>query len=97
MAIKQSLEENKDFILESLPTQELKDQFLKEMEKAPTEVVKPSLEEQIKEAEVSEFATADRYEGIKKALENQKPTPKLSVDEEKAAIEEGLKNPPKPA
>ena len=94
MAIKQSLEANKDFILESLPTEELKQEFLKELDKAPEEVPSPSLEDQVKEAQAPDHVSEDMYEGIKKQLEAYKPV-RLSEAEEKAAIEEGLKNPPK--
>ena len=94
MAIKQSLEANKDFILASLPTEELKQEFLKELEKAPEEVQADSLEVQVKEAQAPDHVGEDMYEGIKKELESYKPV-KLSEAEEKAAIEEALKNPPK--
>lgn len=95
MAIKQSLEENKSFILDALPTQELKDEFLKSLESAPEKVEQPSLEEQVKEAEAPDYVTKEMYAGIKKELSDMKPLPKMTEAEEKAAIEEGLKNPPK--
>ncbi|PWL29065.1 hypothetical protein [uncultured Roseivirga sp.] len=95
MAIKQSLEANKNFILDSLPTQELKDDFLKSLENAPESVEAPSVEQQVKEAEAPDYVTEEMYAGIKTELENMKPVPKMTPEEEKAAIEEGLKNPPK--
>ncbi|MHA7102301.1 hypothetical protein [Roseivirga pacifica] len=95
MAIKQSLEANKQFILDSLPTQELKDEFLKNLESAPETVAQPSVEEQIKEAEAPDYVTEEMYAGIKKELTDMTPVPKMTPEEEKAAIEEGLKNPPK--
>lgn len=94
MSIKQSLIENKSFILESLPTQELKDQFLKDLDSAPDKAENASLEDQVKEAQAPEHVSEELYDGIKKELENYKPT-KLSPEEEKAEIEKGLKNPPK--
>lgn len=94
MAIKQSLEENKQFILDSLPTQELKDDFLKNLQDAPEQVETPSVEQQVKEAEAPEHVPEDLYSDIKKELENYKPAPQMSSEEEKAAIEEALKNPP---
>lgn len=95
MSIKQSLVENKSFILESLPTQELKDQFLKNMESAPDKVEPTNLADQIKEARAPDHVKEELYDGIKKELESYKPAPKMTPEEEKAEIEMGLKNPPK--
>ncbi|WP_420387570.1 hypothetical protein [Roseivirga sp.] len=95
MAIKQSLEENKQFILDSLPTQELKDQFLKNLQDAPEQTEAPTVEQQVKEAEAPKYVPEDLYSDIKKEIENYKPAPKMTSEEEKAVIEEALKNPPK--
>lgn len=95
MAIKQSLEANKSFILDSLPTQELKDDFLKNLENAPETLETPSIEQQVKEAEAPDHVSEDMYAGIKKEIEGYKPAPKMTPEEEKAAIAEALKNPPK--
>lgn len=94
MAIKQSLETNKDFILKSLPTEELKQEFLKVLEKAPESVQSASLDEQVKEAQAPDHVGEELYDGIKKELESYRPV-KSSEEEEKAAIAEALKNPPK--
>ncbi|GHE67578.1 MULTISPECIES: hypothetical protein [Roseivirga] len=92
MAIKQSLIENKSFILESLPTQELKDEFLKSLENAPDKVASPSVEDQLKEAQAPEHVGEELYDSIKKELENYKPAAPMSKEDEKKAIEEELKH-----
>jgi len=93
MAMKESLMDNKDFILESLPTQELKDDFLASLDKVE-EPAPTSTAEAIAEAQAPDYVGEDLYEGIKKELENMQPIPKMTAAEEKAAIEEGLKNVP---
>ncbi len=94
MAIKESLMENKDFILESLPTQELKDEFLASLENVEEQPGAVSIEEAVAEAQSPDHVTEDMYEGIKKELENMKSAPRLTPEEEKAAIEAELKNVP---
>lgn len=96
MAIKESLTENKDFILESLPTQELKDEFLASLDNVEEQSSAPSTEEAVAEAQAPDHVTEDMYEGIKNELESMKPAERMSADEEKAAIEEALKNVPTP-
>lgn len=93
MAVKESLEENKQFILDSLPTQELKDEFLAELGKIE-EPAPPSVEEQVAEAEAPSYVEKGMYGDIKKELENHKPVAPMSKKEEKAAIEAELKNVP---
>lgn len=93
MALKESLEENKQFILDSLPTQELKDEFLASLDKVE-EPVAPSTEEQIAEAQAPDHVGEELYEGVKKEISEAKPTPKMTEEEEKAAIEAELKNVP---
>lgn len=93
MAIKQSLEDNKQFILDRLPTQELKDEFLADLEKVE-EITPPSVEEQVAEAQAPHYVSEDMYEEVKKELENQETIKPMSEDEEKAAIEAELKNVP---
>lgn len=95
MAIKQSLEANKSFILDSLPTQELKEEFLKSLESAPETIAVPSTKQQIEDAEASSYISKDMYADVKKEIDGYKPVPKMTPEEEKAAIEEALKNPPK--
>ncbi|MEQ8909602.1 MAG: hypothetical protein RIC95_10450 [Vicingaceae bacterium] len=95
MSVKQSLEENKQHILDSLPTQELKDQFLAELDKADETPLKPSLDEQIKEAQAPDHISKDMYDSVKAEVEKAQETPKMSKEEEEAAIQEALKNPPK--
>lgn len=95
MSVKKSMLENKNHILESLPTQELKDAFLNDLEKME-EPQKPSLDEQLKQAQAPEHVSEELYDGIKKELEQaQKSTSKMSKDEEEREIEKALKNPPK--
>lgn len=93
MSIKQSLLDNKDEILGNLPTQELKDAFLADLEKAE-EVVKPSVDELLKEATAPEHVAEELYDGIKAELEAAPKAVRMTAEEEKAAIEEALKNPP---
>jgi len=95
MSVKKSMLENKNHILESLPTQELKDSFLNDLEKME-EPQKPSLDEQLKQAQAPDHVSEELYDGIKKELEQaQKATSKMSKDEEEREIEKALKNPPK--
>ncbi|MBL4707879.1 MAG: hypothetical protein JKY48_05495 [Flavobacteriales bacterium] len=94
MSIKQSMEENKHHILESLPTQELKDAFIADLDKVE-ELVAPSVEELVKEAQSAEHVGEEMYDSIKKEIETGYTEVKMSAEEEKAAIEEELKNPPK--
>lgn len=93
MSLKQSLEENKDHILNSLPTQELKDAFLADLEKAE-DVVTTTIEEQVKNAQEPEHILEGMYDGIKKEIESTVHSIKMTAEEEKAAIAEALKNPP---
>ncbi len=96
MAVKQSLEDNKDFILGTLPTQELKDAFLADLDKVE-EPAAPSVEEQVAEAQAPDHVSEDMYDGIKAEIEAAPPVVKMTEEEEKAAIAEGLKNPPTPS
>ncbi|OEK00289.1 hypothetical protein BFP97_01625 [Roseivirga sp. 4D4] len=93
MALKESLEENKQFILDSLPTQELKDEFLASLDKVE-EPTAPSVDEQIAEAQAPDHVSEELYEAVKKELAAVKPIPKMTEEEEKAAIEESLKHVP---
>jgi RNA polymerase-binding transcription factor DksA len=96
MSVKQSMLENKEHIMNSLPTQELKDAFEKDLEKME-EPKAPSLDEQVKEAQAAEHVSEDMYDGIKKELEEaeKKPAAKMSKEEEEKEIEKALKNVPK--
>lgn len=93
MAIKESLEENKDLILESLPTQELKDEFLASLDKVE-ELTAPSAEEQVAEAQAPDHVSEELYEAVKKEISSATVAPRMTESEEKAAIEEALKNVP---
>jgi hypothetical protein len=92
MSVKQSLVDNKDQILESLPTQELKDAFTAELENFQ-EPVAPSNEELVAEAQAPDHVTEDMYEGVKVGVEEEVPTA-LSDAEVEAAVKEGVDNPP---
>lgn len=94
MSVKASLEENKQHILDSLPTQELKDQFLADLEKAEEPNLKPSLDEQLKEATAPDHISEDMYDAVKKEVEQGQEAIKMSKEEEEEAIKEALKNPP---
>lgn len=94
MAIKESLLDNQDFILESLPTQELKDEFLASIDKVE-EPAALTTAEAVAEAQAPDHVSEDLYEGVKKDLESMKPFAKMTEAEEKAAIEEELKVVPK--
>ena len=93
MSIKKSLTDNKEFILESLPSQELKDQFIADLEKVE-EPAASSIEEQVAEAQAPDHISEDMYEGIKKELESRPAVVPMSKKEEQAAIEEALKDVP---
>ncbi|MBO3698054.1 hypothetical protein [Roseivirga sp. E12] len=93
MAIKESLEENKQIILDSLPTEELKQEFLAGLDKVE-EPAAPSVEEQVAEAQAPDHVSEELYEAVKKEITSFTPPPPMSADEEKAAIEEGLKQVP---
>ncbi len=90
MAIKESLDANKDFILESLPTQELKDEFLASLDKVE-DLVPPTVDEQVAEAQAPDHVSEELYEAVKKELASTTPVPKMTAEEEKAAMEESLK------
>ena len=91
MAIKESLEENKDFILESLPTEELKQEFLKSLKNAEETAV-GSFDEQVSQAQAPEHVTEDMYEAIKKEIEEKPVVSPMSKAEIEAAMEEEVKN-----
>ncbi len=93
MGLKQSLEDNKQFILDSLPTDELKEQFLSNLENVE-ETTAPTAEEQTAEAQAPDHISEEMYDSIKKEIEAAPKQVKMSAEEEKAAIEEALKNPP---
>lgn len=93
MAIKESLEENKQFILESLPTEELKSEFLASLDKVEESTV-ASVEEQVAEAQAPDHVNEELYEAVKKELSSTTAIPRMTESEEKAAIEEALKNVP---
>lgn len=93
MAVKESLEENKQFILDSLPTEDLKNEFLASMDKVE-EPAKPSIEEQVAEAQAPDHVSEELYESVKKEIAASSAMPKMSAEEEKAAIEESLKSVP---
>lgn len=93
MGIKSSLEENKDEILNSLPTQELKDEFLKSLDSVE-ETAAPSVEDQVSEAQAPDHVSEDMYDGIKQELESYTPVAPPSEEEQQAMIDEAMKNPP---
>ena len=90
MPVKESLEENKDFILESLPTDELKQECLASVDKVE-ETAAPSVDDQVAEAQAPDHISEDMYEGIKKEIAEQPSAVKMSEDEVKAAIEQVIK------
>ena len=94
MSLKQSMVDNKDEILNNLPTQELKDEFLANLEKAG-DVKKPSVDEQVKEAQAPDHVSEELYDGIKNELESSQEHTPMSEDEQKAAVEEALKQVPR--
>lgn len=94
MQVKASLEENKDHILASLPTQELKDQFLAELETIEETTLRPTTEEQVKEAQMPEHISEDMYDAIAKEINSTQEVLAMTEEEEKMAIKEALKNPP---
>lgn len=96
MSLKQSLLDNKDQILESLPTQELKDAFIADLDKVK-DAVAPKIEDVIKEAQEPEHIVGEMYDEVKKEIEAGVKSVQMTAEEEKAAIEEALKNPPAPA
>lgn len=91
--IKDSLNENKEAILNSLPTDELKEQFLNSIDHAE-DSSGVSTEEVVAEAIAPDHVSENLYDAVKKEIETYSPTGRMSEDEEKAAIEEALKNPP---
>lgn len=93
MAIKESLLDNQDFILDSLPTQELKDEFLASIDKVE-EPAALTTAEAVAEAQAPDHVSEDLYEGVKNNLESMQPVTKMTEAEEKSAIEEELKNVP---
>lgn len=90
MPVKERLEENKDFILESLPTEELKQEFLASLDQVE-EPSAPSVEEQVAEAQAPDHVSEELYEGIKKEIAERPAPAQMSEDEIKAAIEQGIK------
>lgn len=93
MAIKESLEENKQHILESLPTEELKKEFLASLDNVE-EVSAPSAEEQVAEAQGPDHVSEELYEAVKKEISSATAIPRMTESEEKAAIEEALQDVP---
>ncbi len=89
MSIKQSLEENKEIILEKLPTEELKQEFLASLNNVEQPAV-PTAEEQIKEAEAQPHVEESMYADIQKELTDYKPVAPMTPEEEQAAIEAGV-------
>lgn len=93
MSVKASLEENKDHILESLPTQELKDAFLKELDEFQ-ESEPVSNEELVAQAQAPDHILPEMYEDVKVGVEEEVPGALSDEAEVKAAMEESLKNVP---
>ena len=96
MSLKQSIEDNKQYILDSLQSEELKSEFLASLDKIE-ETSRPTIEEQVAEAQAPDHVSEDMYDGIKKELESTPAFVPMNADEEKAAIEEALKNVPTPS
>lgn len=93
MSVKKSLHENKDFILESLPTQELKDEFLKSLETVE-DPAPPKMEELVAEATAPDHVSEDMYEAVKADVERDDSIKPLEGAELEAAIQENLKQVP---
>ncbi len=92
MSMKQSLIDNKDQILESLPSQELKDAFLKELDtmEDPAPVAEADL---VAQAQEPEHVTEDMYNDAKSHVVEM-PDVNMTQEEIDAAIKAGLDNPP---
>ena len=93
MSMKQSLVDNKDHILESLPTQEMKDEFLASLDSIE-EVEAPSAQQLVEEAQAPDHVSEDMYDAIKEAIEKPREAIRMTKEEEAAAIEEALKQVP---
>jgi len=85
MPIKESLEENKQFILDSLPSEELKQEFLTSLEKVE-ETNLTSVDEQISEAQAPDHISEDMYDAVKKEIEGYQTVAAMSEEETQQAI-----------
>ena len=89
MSIKKSLEENKDFILESLPTKEAKEAFTSSL-KSMEEPTAPSIEQIIHEAQSPEYVSPDLYDALKNEIENRPVHTPLTEEEAQEAMNQEL-------
>lgn len=90
MSVKQSLVDNTKEILDSLPTQELKDEFTSSLE-TMEEPQAPSTEELVAEAQGVEHITEDMREAVKADVEKDNSVTPMSAEEEESATAENLK------